>query len=71
MIPTHYTPEHNPFGDRRAWADLCRARLFPARKVGRRWLARCEDFDRWFAGQPQPVGSLEEAAELEGIRLVG
>jgi hypothetical protein len=68
---THYTPSHNPLGDRRAWADLCRSHAFPAVKVGRRWIARVEDFDRWFASQArQTADTVEEAARIAGVRVV-
>lgn len=67
---THYTPDRNPLGDRRAWADLCRSGVFAARKIGRRWIARVEDFDRWFAAEPPRADTIEDAARIAGVRLV-
>jgi hypothetical protein len=67
---THYTPSNNPLNDRRAWADLCRSRAFPAVKVGRRWIARCEDFDAWFASQSRNTAdTVEGAARIAGVEL--
>lgn len=72
--PDYYTPEHNPLGSKRDWAALCRSAVFPCAKLGKRWLARRQDFDAWFArqtAQPEadPLDALCRAAGVTARRV--
>jgi hypothetical protein len=69
----YYTPEHNPLGSKRDWARMCRDGLFPCAKIGKRWIARRADFDRWFDAQTQrpeedPIESLARSAGVKARR---
>lgn len=71
---THYTPECNPLGSKRQWSALCRDALFPCAKIGKRWICRREDFDRWFEAQTKrpdedPLDALCRAAGVSARRV--
>ncbi len=76
--PEHYDASDSPLGSRRHCA-LIRAGKIPGVRVGRRYLARREDVDRYLSGATAPTlpspapegadGDAELAREL-GLRLV-